>query len=98
DDNIIIYANISSERFEIKDVWLYLEVDGKVIKKRMFRYASFPAQERHKEDPLADLPNDPVFGAELGEFPSNTSITYWVEVTNSANLSTSSDKLSIQIL
>jgi len=98
DDNIIIYANISSERFKIKDVWLYLEVDGKVIKKRMFRYASFPAQERHKEDPLADLPNDPVFGAELGEFPSNTSITYWIEVTNSANLSTSSDKLSIHIL
>jgi len=98
EDNIIIYANISSEGFEIKDVWLYLEVNEKIIKRRMFRYASFPAQERHEEDPLADLPNKPIFGAELGEFPSNSSITYWIEATNSANLSTSSDKVTIHIL
>ncbi len=97
-DNIIIYANISSEGFEIKDVWLYLEMGEKIIKRRMFRYASFPVQERHEEDPLADLPNNPLFGAELGEFPSNSSITYWIEVTNSADLSTSSDKVTIRIL
>jgi len=96
-DNIVIYADINSSKFNITKVVLHVESNNTNITKEMFRYGISPVQERHSEDPLANISNAPIYGAELGEFPANTTLTYWIEVFNSANFSSVSGKRTILV-
>ena len=41
----------------------------------MFRYGDFPPQERHIEDNIQNIPNDPIYGIELDKFQSGEKIT-----------------------
>ena len=85
-NNVIVYANVTKANpFSIQKVVLCL-CDGFVTKKTdMFRYADNPAQERHEEDPLKNMSNKPIYGLELGQFPTGTNLTYWIETYDKAN-------------
>ncbi|MFO8078441.1 MAG: Ig-like domain-containing protein, partial [Thermoplasmatota archaeon] len=82
--NVIVYANISFVSFPVKDVQICYSVDTETIQKNMFQYASFPVQGRHSEDPLRNQSNQPMFGIELGQFPKDTVISYYVVATDIA--------------
>ncbi|HEC81212.1 MAG TPA: hypothetical protein ENI42_02130 [Thermoplasmatales archaeon] len=60
--------------------------------KEMYRYGDHPAQGRHDEDPLKNELNNPLFGLELGQFPANTKVTYWVVAYDTARNIKKSDK------
>ncbi|HEC95241.1 MAG TPA: hypothetical protein ENI45_04675 [Thermoplasmatales archaeon] len=51
----------------------------------MYRYGDYPVQDRHEEDPLKNESNDPVFGLELGQFPTDTNVTYWIVAYDTAH-------------
>ncbi|MFO8078656.1 MAG: Ig-like domain-containing protein [Thermoplasmatota archaeon] len=82
--NVIVYANVSFNSFPIKDVQICYSVDAESVQKNMFQYASFPVQGRHSEDPLRNQSNQPVFGIELGQFPKDTVISYYIVATDIA--------------
>ena len=96
--NIVIYSNITMESpFSIYRVVLYWD-DGLETKAGdMFRYGDYPVQERHEEDPLNNLSNEPIFGRELGQFSNDNLITYWIEAIDSANNKVISSKKSFII-
>lgn len=84
--NIRIYSNITSDSpFSIKQVIVCYDNGDEVIKKDMFRYGDYPPQERHIEDNIQDIPNDPIYGIELGRFQTDENITYWVEAIDTAD-------------
>ena len=96
--NIVIYANVTvGSSFSIDRVVLFFD-DGTQIKaKKMFMYANNPIQDRHEEDPLKNMSNEPIFGLELGQFETNTNITYWIKAFDSANNSILSSKKNLII-
>jgi hypothetical protein len=63
----------------------------------MYRYGDNPIQERHEEDPLKNMSNDPIFGLELGQFSTSTNITYWIGAFDTANNTVFSSKKSFMI-
>ncbi len=84
--NIAIFANVTEDSpFEIKKVVLSWYNGTKEISTDMFRYADNPVQKRHEEDLLKNQSNDPIFGLELGQFPTNTTINYWIKAFDTAN-------------
>ncbi len=92
ESNVVVYANVSGA-FSIKKV--EIEVDGGT--KGMYRYASCPVQIRHEEDPLKNESNMPVYGIELGQFPSGSTIKFRVKAYDSANNIALSDELTITV-
>ncbi len=96
--NIKIYADVnSSSFFQIQKVVANWDDGSSINSKNMWEYGNYPVQERHEEDPLKHLSNEPIYGIELGQFPKGTSISYWIEVFDSANNSKKSDKQYIFI-
>ncbi len=92
--NVVIFANVTSNGpFSIQRVVLFWD-NGTVTKsKEMFRYADNPVQERHEEDPLNNMSNDPIYGYELGQFSTGTNVDYWIEAFDTAdNIIVSSKK------
>ncbi|KYK31369.1 MAG: hypothetical protein AYK22_02500 [Thermoplasmatales archaeon SG8-52-3] len=84
--NIIIFANVSENSpYKIKKVVLIWDNGTKKDSTNMFRYAVNPVQKRHDEDPLKNQSNDPIFGLELGQIPTNTTINYFIKAFDSAN-------------
>ena len=71
--------------YNIKKVILNWDDGMNLNSKEMFRYADNPVQERHEEDPLKNVSNDPIFGLELGQFSTNTNITYLIKAVDTAN-------------
>lgn len=77
--NVIIYTNVTkTSPFAIKNVVLFYNNGIETHSYEMYRYADHPVQERHKEDPLQNDSNEPIFGIELGQFFTGETITYWV--------------------
>jgi hypothetical protein len=64
----------------------------------MYRYALYPVQSRHEEDPLRNQSNDPIFGIELGQFPTDQTITYWIVASDTAQNKKQSDVANFTIL
>jgi len=63
----------------------------------MFRYGDNPVQDRHEEDPLFGELNKPIYGVELGQFPNNELVTYWIVAYDDANNSITSSEKSFNI-
>ncbi len=97
--NLVIFSNVTKgSPFDIKKVILFWD-NGTVEKSTdMFRYADNPVQKRHDEDPLNNESNDPIFGLELGQFPNNTTINYWIKAIDTANNTITSEKKSFTII
>jgi hypothetical protein len=96
--NIIISANVTSTSpFALKQIVLYWNDSITTHSSVMYRYGDNPVQSRHEEDPLKNESNQPVFGYELGQFPKNTTLTYWVIAYDTANNAMMSDKQSFTI-
>jgi len=96
--NVIIYANVTKgSPFDLKKIVLHCDNGTETNSFEMYRYADFPVQERHDEDPLQNESNDPLFGFELGQFSTGENITYWVVAYDTANNSKKSDEKSFII-
>lgn len=84
--NVRIYANVTEgSPLSIKHVTLFWDDGITTQSAEMFRYGDNPVQDRHEEDPLHNMSNEPIYGKELGEFPQDTHITYWIRATDTAN-------------
>ncbi len=90
--NIVVYANITGF-FSIKKV----EVIAGDRTEKMYRYASDPVQPRHDEDPLKNMSNSPAYGAELGQFPSGSTVKFKVRACDSAGNVVLSDEFRINV-
>jgi hypothetical protein len=96
--NVIIYANVTTDSpFNIDKVVLYWNNGSITSSNEMFRYGDNPIQERHEEDPLKHLSNEPIYGLELGQFPTGTNIIYWITAVDNANNIITSDEKSFNI-
>jgi len=96
--NIVIYANVTkASPFDIKRVILYYKNETEINSIEMYRYGDNPVQNRHEEDPLFSESNKPIFGVELGQFPNNGLITYWIVAYDDANNSIISSEKSFSI-
>ncbi len=85
--NIIILANITQDSpFAISTVTIHYTTNNKqtIQTHNMFLYAANPIQDRSDEDPLKDKSNTPIYGIELGQFPKNTVIEYWINAYDTA--------------
>ena len=96
--NVVIYANVTmGSPYTINRVALYWDDGTLTTIKDMYRYGDNPVQERHEEDPLKNMSNDPIYGLELGQFLNGSNITYWIEAFDTANNSGISSKNSFTI-
>ena len=96
--NLVIYTNVTTTGpFAIASVILYYTNGTTTTSQEMFRYAQYPVQSRHEEDPLRNQTNDPVFGIELGQFPTGTTITYWTVARDTAHNTRQSTIASVNI-
>ncbi len=96
--NIIIYSNITSKSpFSIKKVIICYDNGTGIIKHEMFRYGDFPPQERHIEDNIQDISNDPIYGFELGKLQTGDHISFWIEAYDTANNMEKSPTLTFEI-
>jgi hypothetical protein len=83
--NILFQANVTvGSPFALASVILWYSDGVSTQSATMYRYADFPVQSRHAEDPLRNLSNLPVYGCELGQFPSGTTVSYWVVACDTA--------------
>jgi hypothetical protein len=64
----------------------------------MFRYGDFPPQDRHKEDNIQDIPNNPIYGFELGKFQTGTIMSCWIETYDTANNKKISSTITFEII
>jgi hypothetical protein len=98
ESNVIIYANVTTTGpFALHSIILFCNDGNHTTSFPMYRYGDFPVQSRHPEDPLFDQPNDPLFGKELGQFPSGQVMTYWVVAVDTAQNKKQSDVSSFII-
>ena len=96
--NVIIYSNVTrGSPFSIQRVVLYWDEGNLTNSGEMFRYGDNPVQERHEEDPLKNMSNEPIFGRELGQFSTDTEIIYWIEAIDTSNNKVISSKKFIEI-
>ena len=63
----------------------------------MFRYGDYPPQERHIEDNIQNIPNDPIYGIEVGYFQTAENISYWIKASDTAENSIISEMKSFII-
>jgi len=97
--NVMIYANVTSTGpFAIRTIVLYCYNGTGITTYEMYRYGEYPVQSRHEEDPLFNQSNAPLFGVELGQFPSGQSIGYWIVAADTANNTIQSEGDSFTIL
>jgi hypothetical protein len=97
--NIIFYSNVTSESpFSIKEVFIIYENGMNTIRNKLHRYGDFPPQERHVEDNIQNIPNDPIYGIELGRFETGQNISCWIEAIDNANNKNISSKFTFQII
>ncbi|MCX6672083.1 MAG: hypothetical protein NTX92_09215, partial [Euryarchaeota archaeon] len=97
--NVIIYANVTATGpFAINNIILYCNNGTDTISYEMYRYGQYPIQSRHEEDPLKNQSNNPIFGIELGQFPTGQTITYWIVAVNTAQNKKQSDVASFTIM
>lgn len=96
--NVIIYANVTSTSpFAIRNITLYCDDGTDTVSYEMYRYGDFPMQPRHVEDPLFNESNYPLYGVELGQFPSGQTIGFWIVATDTAGNSIQSEGDSFTI-
>jgi hypothetical protein len=82
--NIVAEANVTSgSPFRLASVVFWYAYDGVTFSCPMYRYADSPVQARHEEDPLRNLSNLPVYGYEVGQLPTGTTVSYWVVALDS---------------
>jgi hypothetical protein len=97
--NVIIYANMTTTGpFALHNIILYYSNGTDTRSSEMYRYAQYPVQSRHEEDPLRNQSNDPIFGIELGQFPTDQTITYWIVASDTAQNKKQSDVANFTIL
>jgi hypothetical protein len=78
--SIRIFSNVTSDSlFSIRDVFLYYDNETGPINQKMFRYGDHPPQDRHIEDNIQNIPNNPIYGFEIGYFQTAENISYWIE-------------------
>jgi len=96
--NVIIYANVTTNSpFKINKVILHWKYGSVINSDEMFKYGENPIQERHVEDPLKHLSNEPIYGFEIGQFPTGTNIIFWITAVDNANNRKSSYEKSVTI-
>jgi hypothetical protein len=96
--NVIVYANVTTTSpFLLKQVILLCNNGSTTTSYEMYRYADYPIQSRHEEDPYKNESNAPIFGVELGQFTSGETITYWVVAFDTALNKKRSENLSFTI-
>ncbi len=96
--NVIVYANVTSTSpFAIRSIILYCFDGFDTESYEMYRYGDFPVQSRHDEDPLFNQSNAPLFGKELGQFPTGQIINYWIRAIDTAQNMKESAVLSFAI-
>ena len=96
--NIILYADVTTNSpFSIKKVVAYWDDKKTIENHEMYMYGNNPIQDRHEEDPLKNLSNNPIYGLELGQFPNGTIVEYWVEAFDTANNKVNSNIYSFNI-
>jgi hypothetical protein len=96
--NIIVYANVTTTSpFALKHVLLYWMNGTATTTQEMYRYADYPVQGRHEEDPKYNESNAPLFGVELGQFEPGETITYWIVALDTAQNTQKSPVLSFTI-
>lgn len=97
--NMIIYANVTATGpFAIDHIILYYQNGTDTNSYEMYRYGQNPVQSRHEEDPLKNQSNNPLFGIELGQFPTGQTITYWIVAVDTAHNQERSDVASFTIM
>jgi hypothetical protein len=97
--NVIISANVTATGpFALHNVILYWTNGINTMSSEMYRYAQYPIQSRHEEDPLRNQSNNPIFGIELGQFSTGQTITYWIVTNDTAYNTKQSDVASFTIL
>ncbi len=96
--NIILYAEVgTSSPFSIKKVVAFWDNKKTIEKHEMYSYGNNPIQDRHEEDPLKNLSNEPIYGLELGQFLNDTSVEYWIGAFDTADNRIVSDKYLFEI-
>ena len=97
--NVIIYADVTTTApFAVHYVILYCDNGTDTMSYQMYRYGQSPVQSRHEEDPLRNQSNNPIFGIELGQFPTGQIITYWIVAVDTAYNTRQSDVHSFIII
>jgi hypothetical protein len=97
--NMIISADVTTTApFALNNIILYCNNGTATLSYEMYRYGQYPIQSRHEEDPLKNQSNNPVFGVELGQFPTGQTISYWVVAVDTAQNTQQSDVHSFTIL
>ena len=97
--NVIVYANCSSTQHSIThiSVWYHINDTAAWISEEMYRYADFPPQGRHEEDPLNNQTNTPIYGLELGLFKKNEHVSFYIAVKDSSGTEIESEILSFEV-
>jgi hypothetical protein len=98
--NVIIYANVSTTGpFALNHIILHYNdyYHGMTVTTEMSRYGDFPVQGRHEEDPLRNLSNAPIYGWELGQFPSGSTVSFWIVAVDTANNTRQSEMFSFTV-
>jgi hypothetical protein len=96
--NVIVYANVTTTSpFGLKQVLLYCNNGSATTSFEMYRYASYPTQTRHEEDPHFNESNVPIFGLELGQFSMGETISFWIVAIDTALNTKQSDVASFTI-
>jgi|GEM_PF-684912 len=98
--NVIIYANVTTTGpFKLDHITLRYNdyYHGITHNIEMYRYGDTPMQSRHEEDPLKNLSNAPVYGKEIGQFPSGTTVDYWIIAVDTANNTRQSETFSFTV-
>ncbi|MBS3748529.1 MAG: hypothetical protein KGY67_02380 [Candidatus Thermoplasmatota archaeon] len=73
---VSMYTNITTDSmFPLKKAMVEYQIKQNIFSKTLFEYAQHPIQQRHLEDPKKNQTNQPVYGCELGRFPTNETIT-----------------------
>lgn len=96
--NVIIFANVTTTGpFAIDSIFLYCNNGTNTVSYEMYRYGDYPVQSRHEEDPLLNLSNAPLFGVELGQFPTGETILFWIVAVDTAQNAIQSEGNSFTI-
>jgi len=97
--NVIISANVTATGpFAVNKVILCYTDGIDTMSSEMYRYGQYPIQSRHEEDPLRNQSNNPLFGIELGQFPTGQTITYWIVAVDTAQNTKQSNVASFTIM
>lgn len=96
--NVILWVNVSQgSPYQTSWVKLHSILIGKESVQDLYRYGDFPVQTRHEEDPLRNESNLPVWGCELGQFPAETTVIYWIVARDSAGNTAASEPRTFTI-